>query len=37
MSQTPWLGVATVLFFKKKTHKKKKQKKRENALQSKAI
>lgn len=36
MSQTPWLGVATVLFFKKKNTKKK-QKKRENTLQSKAI
>lgn len=37
MSQTPWLGVATVLFFKNKTKQKKKQKKREKTLQSKAI
>lgn len=36
MSQTPWLGVATVLFFKKKKTKKK-QKKREKILQSKTI
>lgn len=34
MSQTPWLGVATVLFFEKT---KKKQKKREKVLQSKTI
>lgn len=38
MSQTPWLGVATVLFLKNKNkNKNKKQKKREKTLQSKAI